>query len=115
MKSHSELRDYQQRAIDQVYAWFQAGHVGHPCIVMPTGSGKSHVIAELCRDAIQSWPETRILMLTHVKELIQQNNEKLLEHWPGAPVGIYSAGLRSKRLDQITFGSIQSLRGCQCR
>ena len=111
MKSRSELRDYQQRAIDQVYAWFEAGHTGHPCIVMPTGSGKSHVIAELCRDAITSWPETRILMLTHVKELIAQNNEKLLEHWPGAPVGIYSAGLRSKRLDQISFGSIQSLRG----
>ena len=111
MKSRSELRDYQQRAIDQVYAWFEAGHTGHPCIVMPTGSGKSHVIGELCRDAITSWPETRILMLTHVKELIAQNYEKLLEHWPGAPVGIYSAGLRSKRLDQITFGSIQSLRG----
>ena len=40
---------------------------------MPTGSGKSNVIAALCKDAIQTWPETRILMLTHVKELIEQN------------------------------------------
>jgi hypothetical protein len=105
------LRDYQQRTIDQLYAWFSAGNAGNPCVVMPTGAGKSHIVAALCKDAIQNWPETRILMLTHVKELISQNAEKMRLHWPGAPLGIYSAGLGSKRLDEpITFAGIQSIR-----
>ena len=105
------LRNYQQRTLDQLYAWFEAGNRGNPCIVMPTGSGKSHILAALCRDAIQNWPETTVLMLTHVKELIEQNAEKMRQYWPDAPMGIYSAGMRQKKLgNPITFGGIQSLR-----
>ena len=105
------LREYQQRTIDQLYAWFEAGNEGNPCLVLPTGSGKSHIIAALCKDALQSWPETRILMLTHVKELIAQNAEKMRQHWPNAPMGIYSAGLNRKELGEpITFAGIQSVR-----
>lgn len=110
-KNSSNLRPYQQRAIDQLYAWFEAGNKGNPCLVLPTGSGKSHIIAALCKDALQSWPETQILMLTHVKELIEQNAEKLREHWPGAPMGIYSASIGRKDLGEpITFAGIQSVR-----
>ena len=105
------LRDYQTRTIDQLYAWFEAGNKGNPCLVLPTGSGKSHIIAALCKDALQSWPETRILMLTHLRELISQNAEKMRLHWPNAPMGIYSAGLRQKELGEpITFAGIQSVR-----
>ena len=105
------LREYQTRTIDQLYQWFQAGNTGNPCLVLPTGSGKSHIIAALCKDALQSWPETRILMLTHVRELISQNAEKMRQHWPNAPMGIYSAGLKRKELGEpITFAGIQSVR-----
>jgi DNA repair protein RadD len=105
------LRDYQQRTIDQLYDWFAQGNAGNPCLVLPTGAGKSHIVAALCKDALQNWPETRVLMLTHVKELIEQNAEKMRQHWPGAPMGIYSAGLRQKQLGEpITFAGIQSVR-----
>jgi DNA repair protein RadD len=105
------LRDYQQRTIDQLYAWFQAGNAGNPCLVLPTGSGKSHIVAALCKDAVQNWPETVVLMLTHVKELIEQNAEKMRQHWPGAPLGIYSASIGRKDLGEpITFAGIQSVR-----
>jgi DNA repair protein RadD len=105
------LRDYQQRTIDQLYSWFRANPNGHPCLVLPTGAGKSHIVAALCKDAVQNWPETRILMLTHVKELIEQNAEKLRLHWPGAPLGIYSASIGRKCLTEpITFAGIQSVR-----
>lgn len=105
------LRDYQQRTIDDLYAWFAEGNEGNPCLVLPTGAGKSHIIAALCKDALQQWPETRILMLTHVKELIAQNAEKMRQHWPNAPMGIYSAGLGRKELGEpITFAGIQSVR-----
>ena len=105
------LREYQQRAINQLYAWFSAGNEGNPCLVLPTGAGKSHVVAALCKDALQQWPETRILMLTHVKELIEQNAEKMRQHWPGAPMGIYSASIGKRQLGEpITFAGIQSVR-----
>jgi len=106
-----KLRDYQQRSIDQIYAWFDKHKTGNPCAVLPTGAGKSLIIAELCRDALQNWPETRVLMLTHVKELIQQNAEKMRAVWPNAPLGIYSASLRRRDAGEpITFAGIQSVR-----
>ena len=105
------LRDYQQRTIDQLYAWFEAGGKGNPCLVLPTGSGKSHIVAALCKDALQNWPETQVLMLTHVKELIEQNAEKMRQHWPGAPMGIYSASIGKRQMGEpITFAGIQSVR-----
>ena len=104
------LREYQQRAINELYDWFRHNS-GHPCLVMPTGSGKSHIVAALCRDALQNWPETRVLMLTHVKELIEQNAEKMRAYWPNAPMGIYSASIGKRQLGEpITFAGIQSVR-----
>jgi DNA repair protein RadD len=76
------LRDYQQRGEDQLYQWFDENPTGNPCLVMPTGSGKSWVIADLCRDALQSWPTTRILILSHVKEILVQDLDKIFQVWP---------------------------------
>lgn len=103
------LREYQQRAIDDLYTWFRKNN-GNPCMVLPTGSGKSHIVAALCKDALQNWPDTRVLMLTHQKELIEQNAEKMRQHWPNAPLGIYSASLNRRNFDAITFAGIQSVR-----
>jgi len=104
------LRDYQQKTIDMVYDWM-GRNAGNPCAVLPTGAGKSHIVAALCKDAVQNWPETKILMLTHVKELIEQNSEKMRQHWPNAPMGIYSAGMGKRQLGEpITFAGIQSVR-----
>jgi DNA repair protein RadD len=103
------LRNYQSRAISQLYDWFRANK-GNPCLVMPTGSGKSHIVAALCKDALQQWPQTRILMLTHVKELIEQNAQKMRQHWANAPMGIYSASIGKRQIDAITFAGIQSIR-----
>lgn len=103
------LRDYQQRSIDHLYDWFRKND-GHPCLVLPTGAGKSHVVAALCKDAVQTWKDTRVLMLTHVKELIEQNAEKMRLHWKGAPMGIYSSSLNKRQLGEpITFAGVQSV------
>ena len=106
-----KLRDYQSRSITDLYNWFGRHKKGNPCLVLPTGAGKSHIVAALCKDAIQNWPDTRVLMLTHVKELIEQNGEKMRLHWPNAPMGIYSASIGRKQLGEpITFAGIQSIR-----
>lgn len=105
------LRPYQRQAIDDLYAWLEKND-GHPCLVLPTGSGKSVIIAELCREAVQTWPGTRLLMMTHVKELIEQNADKLLRVWPNAPLGVYSASIGRRELSEpITFAGVQSIRG----
>jgi DNA repair protein RadD len=104
------LRDYQTRTVEHLYAWLEK-NPGNPCVELPTGAGKSVIVAHICRDLISNYPSMRILMLTHVKELIEQNASKMRELWPGAPLGIYSAGLRRRELGEpITFAGIQSVR-----
>lgn len=74
-------------------------------------SGKSHVIAGLCRDILTRWPQSRILVLSHVKELLEQDAEKILLAWPEAPLGIYSAGIGSRDVGMpVTVAGIQSVR-----
>lgn len=104
-----KLRPYQQQSIDMLYDWMRKND-GHPCVVLPTGAGKSVIIAKLVSDAVKNWPGTRVLMLCHQKELIEQNAEKMRQVWPNAPLGIYSAGLGRRDLDVITFAGIQSVR-----
>ncbi len=104
-----QLRQYQQQAIDSLYYWFSQ-NTGDPIIVAPTGSGKSVIIGALCRDILSQYPNQRVLILSHVKELLQQNFEKIKTFWPQAPAGLYCAGLGVKRpRDPITVGSIQSV------
>ena len=93
------LREYQTRSLTMLYEWMGKS-AGNPCVSLPTGSGKSVVIAELCRQAVTEWPETKILMLTRSKELIEQNHAKLRAIWPNAPIGIYSASVGRKELGE---------------
>lgn len=106
-----QLRPYQQEAEDAIFNYF-ATHddpTRNPVIAMPTGTGKAVNIASFTRRVIQTWPSQRIIMMTHVKELVSQNADKLLTMWPQAPLGIYSAGLGEKSAHMpITFAGIQS-------
>jgi len=96
-----QLRDYQQSAVDATLKHFRKSNES-AVIVLPTGSGKSLVIAELARLA-----NHKILVLTHVKELVDQNHQKYESL--GLTAGIYSAGLKLKETQyQVTFASIQS-------
>lgn len=104
------LRPYQQRVLDELWAWFEANGDGDPIVEACVGAGKSVIIAELCRRAIMQAPGTRILMLVHVKELLEQNLHKLVTVWPGAPVGVYSASVGSRQLGRsITYATIGSV------
>ena len=103
-----KLRPYQTEAIEAVFGWWQE-RPGNALIVLPTGTGKSLVLADTCRRCLE-WPGTRVLVLTHVRELIRQNAEELLRLWPEAPIGINSAGLGKRDYrSQIVFAGIQSV------
>jgi len=104
-----ELRPYQRAAIDGLYNYWSDKKGDNPIIVAPTGSGKSLIIAHLIKDAM-SYPGTRVLILTHVKELLEQNASELVALYPDADVGFYSASLKKKVLRKpITFAGIQSI------
>ncbi len=66
------LRPYQQEAVDATLRHFRK-YDEPAVIVLPTGAGKSLVIAELARVA-----RGRVLVLAHVKELVAQNHSKYL-------------------------------------
>lgn len=103
------LRDYQQDAIAALYDYLEQ-QPGNPLLVLPTGAGKSLIIAALVKGILFRWPTQRVMMLTHVKELIEQNYQKLRTLWPQAPVGIYSASIGKKQArERITFAGIQSI------
>lgn len=102
------LRPYQRAAIDGLYAYFSE-HDGNPLIVLPTGAGKSLTMAAFIKEAIEAYPSTRILLLTHVKELIEQDAKAIINYWYEAPIGIWSAGVGQKVKDQITVAGIQSI------
>ena len=104
------LRDYQAAAVDSIFEYFESGKDGNPVAAMPTASGKSLVIGSFIRRAYEAYPGTRVMKLTHVKELIVQNLEKLLALWPTAPAGVYSAGLGRKEMGfPIIFGGVGSV------
>ena len=97
-----QLRNYQQTAVDNVIKFFRTSKEP-AAIVLPTGSGKSLVIAELARIA-----KGRVLVLAHVKELVEQNHEKYVSY--GLSAGIFSASLGKKdRHEKAIFGSVQSI------
>lgn len=105
-----KLRDYQNRAVVSPFDYWMNGGKGNPAIGMPTGTGKSVVIAEFNRLAVTRYPQTRILNLTHSRELIRQNHDKLKELWSVAPSGVLSAGLNRRDFGfPITFAGIGSI------
>ena len=100
-----KLRPYQADSVKAVIHYFRSN--SEPAvIVLPTGAGKSLVIAELARLA-----KGRVLMLTHVKELVEQNHAKYESYsTEDRPLkgGIFSAGLGRKESDQpVVFASLQ--------
>tara|TARA_R110002110_G_scaffold21239_10_gene84722 strand:- start:531 stop:2312 length:1782 start_codon:yes stop_codon:yes gene_type:complete len=102
MNAPFKLRPYQQEAVDATLKHFRKSD-DSAVIVLPTGAGKSLVIAELARLA-----RRKILVLTHVKELVEQNHAKYQSY--GLTAGIFSAGLKRKENRyQVTFASVQSV------
>ena len=108
------LRPYQTEAVQAVYNHLQTRD-DNPCVVLPTAAGKSLCLAQICSDAVLRWGG-RVLILAHVKELLQQNADKLHRLAPDVAFGVYSAGLNSRRTKEpVIIAGIQSVyeRACE--
>jgi DNA repair protein RadD len=104
------LRPYQQEAVDSVYRHLRERD-DNPCVVIPTAGGKTPVMATICKDAVGRWGG-RVLILAHVKELLEQAVDKLHRMAPelSMHVGVYSAGLKARDTEHpIIVAGIQSV------
>jgi DNA repair protein RadD len=108
------LRPYQAEAVEAVYQHLR-DRDDNPVVVIPTAGGKTPAMATICRDAVEKW-NGRVLILAHVKELLQQTADTLRCVAPDLEIGVYSAGLKSRDTrDPIIVAGIQSVykRACE--
>ncbi|MEO2031796.1 MAG: DEAD/DEAH box helicase family protein, partial [Planctomycetaceae bacterium] len=108
------LRPYQEAAKTAVYDHLRLRD-DNPCVVIPTGGGKTPVMASICKDAVTLW-SGRVLILAHVKELLEQIVDKLQAVCPELKIGIYSAGLKRRDTrESVIVAGIQSVfrRACE--
>jgi len=109
-----KLRPYQQESVDAVYQHLRERD-DNPVVVIPTAGGKTPILATICRDAIGRW-NGRVLVVSHVKELLQQAVDKLKAVCPELPIGVYSAGLKRRDTShRVIVAGIQSIykRACE--
>jgi len=81
---------------------------GNPLIDQPTGTEKSVVIANLVeRSAVLG---RRVLVLSHSREIIDQDRKAILQSWPDAPIGINSDALGERNTEApIVLATVQSV------
>ena len=100
-----KLRDYQQKASDAAVSFFNNKAKKNSAImVLPTGAGKSLVIAD-----IASRLEGHTLVFQPSKEILEQNYLKLCSYGI-LDCSIYSASFGRKDISRITFATIGSVR-----
>ena len=108
-----QLRPYQSACVDAVYAHLR-NREDNPCAVVPTAGGKTPIMATICRDAVTQW-QGRVLILAHVKELLEQTADKLRVVCPEVNFGIYSAGLKRRDTTHpVIVAGIQSIYKKAC-
>lgn len=97
-----QLRPYQRESIDLSVAFFKE-HSNHKSglVILPTGSGKSVVIAKILEPL-----EGKTIVLQPSKEILEQNFEKFSNY---GKASIYSASAGEKRIDKVTFCTIGSI------
>ena len=99
---------FQIDAIELAFAYFRSGKKGNPLVVAPTGSGKSVMIAEFCKITRNSWKNQKILILSDDAEILLHDYKAIKRHYNEKSLALYSAGLGSKKIADVTVAGIQS-------
>lgn len=97
-----QLRPYQQESVTAGIDYFQSKTNKNAILILPTGSGKSVVIANLIAPL-----EGKTIILQPSKEILEQNFAKYMSY--GYSASIYSASVGQKRIDRVTFCTIGSI------
>lgn len=100
-----EIRDYQQKLIDDIGNAFGAGH-RRVMAQLATGGGKTVIFAWIAGHAVAKGK--RVLILAHTEELVFQAAEKLSTLTP-FDVGIIKAGHKPNLESPIQVASVQTM------
>lgn len=98
-----QLRDYQIESSDAATSFFQGKNDRNGLLVLPTGAGKSLVIADIAYRLGEP-----LLVLQPSREILAQNYAKLRSYGV-EDCSIYSASLNKKEISRITFATIGSI------
>lgn len=79
-----------------------------PVGAFQTGTGKTHIMVGIVNELMNFNPNLNIIVAAHDKRIIKQNYKAMKNEF-GSFVGLYSAGLKSRTVEKITVGSIQSM------
>ena len=102
-------RNYQVPPIRAIFDYFKSGKKGNPLVVAPTGAGKSIIIALFCKTVLDIDHEQKILCLSHIKEILGQDYSAIKKVCETSEIGLYSSGLKSRTIENITVAGIQSI------
>lgn len=102
-----EHRPYQQEAANRLLEDIQNGY--NPIIAVPTGAGKTIIMALVIYRYLQLNPSHNILLVSTTSSILEQDRAILQTFFPQSPIGLFSAGLKSKTLKQVTVAGIQSI------
>lgn len=102
-----ELRDYQKKAIGDIYqTWIDSRSV---LLQMPTGTGKTNVFCQIAIDSLNKYPDKKVLIIVHRRELIFQAKERLLQFDKSLKIGIIASTYIENSNFRIQVASIQTL------
>ncbi len=103
------LRPYQQHCINAL-AHFGVDGGKRALVVLPTGSGKTVIFAEIAGTASR-----KVLVLAHREELLIQAQEKILRTHPNLIVELEQAGNKASDNADVVIGSIQTFAVSETR
>ncbi len=98
------LRPYQREAVDAAVSFLRGPSPHNAIEVLPTGSGKSLIIANIALDLGEP-----VLIFQPSREILQQNLAKLASY--GYHAGVYSASAGRAEVSNITLATIGSVIG----
>ena len=98
-----QLRDYQQNASNAAISHYRLKNGKNYLMVLPTGAGKSLIIADIAAKLNEP-----LLVFQPNKEILEQNFAKL-QTYGIFDAGCYSASVKRKDINRITFATIGSV------
>lgn len=105
-----ELRPYQKAAADSVEV--DLLQRGRALLVLATGLGKTVVGGEVIRRHLAARPDARVLVVAHMKELVEQLEKALWRHLDKTvPTQVLTGDHRPGSFDGVTVATIDSVLG----
>ncbi|GHE65220.1 DEAD/DEAH box helicase family protein [Streptomyces griseoaurantiacus] len=105
--SRYELRPYQARAVEAIERDLSAK--GSALLVLATGLGKTVVGGEVIGNRLKSRPDAKILVVAHMRDLVEQLEKALWRHIPkSVPTRLLTGEDKPKGLDGVVVATVES-------